>query len=91
MITHTHIFIIWELISQLQRTSVTQGLLAGILLCNSGASTTYFLRTCQLRTLIVWEFMSELHTSVTQKNCFRIICVIISGLIVLVGVPRMGV
>ena len=34
---YTHIFIIWELIFQLHRTSVTQGFLAGILLCNSGA------------------------------------------------------
>ena len=30
----THIFMVWELISQLHRTSVTQGVLAGILLCN---------------------------------------------------------
>ena len=29
----THIFMIWELISQLHRTSVTQGVLAGVLLC----------------------------------------------------------
>ena len=33
----THIFIIWELISQLHRTSVTHGSLAGIILCNWGA------------------------------------------------------
>ena len=33
---YTHILLIWELISQLHRTSVTQGFLAGILLCNSG-------------------------------------------------------
>ena len=32
----THTLIIWELISQLHRTSVTQGGLAEILLCNSG-------------------------------------------------------
>ena len=31
---HTQIFTIWELFSKLHRTSVTQGLLAGILLCN---------------------------------------------------------
>ena len=35
---YTHIFIVWELISQLHRTSVTQGFLAGILLCNSAPS-----------------------------------------------------
>ena len=56
MITHTHLFIIRELILQLHRTSVTQGFLAGILLCNLGASIRYFLCTCQLHTLIVWEF-----------------------------------
>ena len=79
----THIFIIWELISQLHRTSVTQGLLAGIVLCNSGASITYFLCTCQLHTLNFWNYFSGYtRTSVTEKNCFRIVCVIISGLIV---------
>ena len=31
---YTDIFIVWELISQSDRTSVTQGFLAGILLCN---------------------------------------------------------
>ena len=41
MIIHT--FIIWELISQLHRTSVTWGFLAGINLFNSGASISYFL------------------------------------------------
>ena len=35
---YTHIFIVWELLSQLHRTSATQGLLAGILLCNSALS-----------------------------------------------------
>ena len=34
---YTHMFLSWELISQLHRTSVTHGYLAGILLCNSGA------------------------------------------------------
>ena len=42
------------------------------------------MRTCQLHGVIgtVINFLIT-HTSVTQKNCFRIICVIISGLIVL--------
>ena len=31
---YTHIFMIWELSSQLHRTSVTQGVLAGMFLCN---------------------------------------------------------
>ena len=39
--THTH-FIIWELISQMHRTSVTQGLLAGIILCNWAPSQGIF-------------------------------------------------
>ena len=37
--THTHMFIVWELISELHRRSVTQGCLAGIISCNSGTST----------------------------------------------------
>ena len=32
---HTQILSVWELISQVHRTSVTQGFLAGILLCSS--------------------------------------------------------
>ena len=39
---YTH-FIIWELLSQLHRTSVTQALLPGVLLCDLGASIRYFL------------------------------------------------
>ena len=35
---HTHIFVTLELISQLHRTSVTQGCLAGIVLCTSAPS-----------------------------------------------------
>ena len=38
MITHTHMFVVWELLSQLHRTSVTQGFLAGMILCNSAPS-----------------------------------------------------
>ena len=59
-------------------------------LCNAGASITvltYCLRTCQLHTLIVWEMIFRLHTSVTQENSFRIICVIISGLMVSLTSP----
>ena len=33
----THIFIVWEFMSRLHRTSVTHGFLARILLCDSGA------------------------------------------------------
>ena len=39
----TQIFIIWELISQLHRTSVTKGFLAELFLCNAGVSIRYFL------------------------------------------------
>ena len=51
-----------------------------------GAFIRYFLWTCQLHTLIVWDLIFRLHThtSVTQKSCFRIICVIMLGLIVIV-------
>ena len=73
-----------EWVSQLHRTSVTQGFLAGIPLCNSGASIRYFLCMCELHTIIVWVLnVPGTHTSVTKKNCFRIICLIISGLIAL--------
>ena len=43
---HTHIFIVWEQISQLHRTYVTHGFLTGIILCNLGAFIRYFLWTC---------------------------------------------
>ena len=69
---HTHLMI-WELISQLHRTSVTYGFLAGIILCNSGAFIRHFCECAnwQLHTSIVWELIFfQLHTSVTHKNCF---------------------
>ena len=68
--SYTHIFVIWEFISHLHRTSVTQGFLAGggILLCNLGASIRYFLCTCQLHTLIVWELTFQLHTHLLHKR-----------------------
>ena len=42
---YMHMFIVWEFLLQLHRsrTSVTQDLLAGIILCNSGVSIRYFL------------------------------------------------
>ena len=46
-----------------------------------GAFIRCSLWICQLHTLIVWELIFQLHTSVTPKNRFRIICGIISGLI----------
>ena len=52
---------IWELTSQLHRTSVTQGFLAGILLRNLDAFTRYFLWTRQLHSVIVWELIFQLH------------------------------
>ena len=83
---YTRIYFIWEF--------VTQGFLAGIILCNSGAFIDrYFLWMRQLHTLIVWELDFQLHAyllhrslgikfpiasiSVTQKNCFRIVGVMI--------------
>ena len=63
----THTFFFWRLISQLHRTSVTQGFLAGILLCNSGASRRYFLCTCELHTLIVLELIFD-YTNISYTN-----------------------
>ena len=71
-----------KLISQLHRTSVTRGFLVGIFLCNSGTSITYFLCTCQLHINCLGINFLTTHTSVAPKNHFRIICVIVSGLIV---------
>ena len=65
---YTHIFIIWEISSQLHRGSVTQGFLAGILLCNSGASKRYVLCRRQLHTLIVRELIFLLHTHLLHKR-----------------------
>ena len=36
---YTHIFIVWEFVSRLHKTSATQGFLAGIILCNSAPSS----------------------------------------------------
>ena len=58
----THVPIIWELTSKLHRTSVTQGFLAGLVLCNLGASVRYFLWTSQLHTRIPSEPRFQLHT-----------------------------
>ena len=74
---------VWELISQLHRTSVTQGFLAGILLCNSGRLHKVLSVKAPITHINCLGINFPItHTSVTQKNCFRIICVIISGLIV---------
>ena len=50
--------------SQLPKTSVTQGFLAGIILCNSGASTRYFLWT-PITCKNFLEFILQLHANVT--------------------------
>ena len=61
LITHTHIFMIWEVISQLHRTSVTQGVLAGIILCNWAPSPGTFCESANY-TLIVRELIFQLPT-----------------------------
>ena len=79
---YTHIFTLWAFIAQLQRRSVPHGFLAGIILCNLCASSRYFLCipiTHQKSLRIDFPIAG---TCVTQKNCFRIICVIIVDLIV---------
>ena len=43
---------------------------------------TAFGQVLMVHTVSVWELVFQLHTSVTQKACFRIICVIMSGLVV---------
>ena len=65
MIARTHIFIIWEFISLLHRTSGAQGFLAGIILNRAFWQELFcvilappqgtFLCTRQLHTLIVWN------------------------------------
>ena len=57
------------IVSQLHRTSLTQGCLTGIILCNSGASIRYFLCTCQLHTLIVRELIFWLHAHTHTHIC----------------------
>ena len=74
---HAYMFMIWELIAQLHRTSVTHGFLAGIVLCNLGAYEGTF---CE-RTDYTHELSNYTHICYTKK-CFQIMCVIISGLIV---------
>ena len=75
-------FSIWELIAQLHRTCVTQGFLAGIVLCNWYAFIQCFLWTHQLHINCLGISLPTARTAVTQNSCFRIISVIISGLIV---------
>ena len=63
---YTHIFSIWELICQLHRTSVTHAFRQEFF-CVSWAP------------MKVSIFQLHTHISVTQKSCFRSICVIMSG------------
>ena len=74
MITHTHIFGTLELISQLHRAFWQElfcviGCLHKVLSVNAPIT----------HTLIVWELILQLHAHLLHKNCFRIVCVIISG------------
>ena len=78
----THIFIIWELISQLHRASVTHCFLAGFY-CVIRVPVKVFSVNAPITHINCLGITFPItHTAVTQKNCFRIICVIISGLIV---------
>ena len=62
---------------QLHRTSVTQGFLAEIIMCDSGASIRYFMCTCQLYTLIVWElhFSDYAHICYTKELFPNYLCI----------------
>ena len=51
----------------LHRTSVTQGFLAGIPLCNSGAFIGTFCE-CANYTLIVWGFIFQLHAHLLRRE-----------------------
>ena len=68
---HTHIFITWEFISQLHRTSATRGLLAGIHLCNIGC-LQMVLSVSANYTRMPGNAFPIARTSVTQKKRFRI-------------------
>ena len=80
---YTHIFIIWELISNY----------TGHLLHMAFLQEFFCVIRAPMKVLSVNVPIAHInclgmnfpitHTSVTQKNCFRIICVIISGLIVI--------
>ena len=72
--------IIWELFSQLHRTSITQGFWQESLCVIRGLHKVLSVNA-PITLINCLEFIFQLHTSVTLKNCFRIICVIISGLI----------
>ena len=54
--------------SESHRNSVTRVFLAGVLLCNSGASATYFLRTCQLHIDCLVIHIPITHASVTKRS-----------------------
>ena len=74
-----HIFTIWELISQLHRTSATQGFLAGFFFVYFGLfHNALFVQvpTRHMNCLGITFLITR--TSVAQKNRFRIICLIIS-------------
>ena len=65
----THTFLLFgNFVSQLHRTSVTQGFLAGVILCNSGVCIRYFLCACQLHTLSVGELIFRLCTHPLHKR-----------------------
>ena len=76
---HT-LFVIWEFISQLHRTSVTQGFLAGILCVIRRLHKVLLVNLPVTHINCRGINFPIAHTFVTQKNCFRIIYVIILGL-----------
>ena len=92
MITRTVYY--FGMISQLHRMAVTQGILAGIILCNSGASIRCFLWTPFGSWIYLQEVSGNYFSTCTHicyiKNCFRMICVVISGLTVFRLCPTGG-
>ena len=72
----THIVIVWELISKLRRAAVTQGFLAGIVLCNSGAPEELSVNapiTHKNSLGIHFPIARTLHKKSVSESFFRVI------------------
>ena len=81
MITHTD-FIVSEFIAQLHRTSVTQGFLAEFSCVIRGLHKVLSVNVLITHINCLGMNFPIARTFGTQKGCFRILCVIISVLIV---------
>ena len=84
---YTCIFIIWAFISQLHRTSVTQAFWQELLCVIRGLHKVLSVSAPITHSNCPGTNFPIARTCVTQKNSFRIICVIISGIIVRFDIP----